>query len=342
MVHRDLKPSNLMIVPGASKGDTDTTLDATVKILDIGLGREMFADSDSDEQTATQLTIEGAVVGTPDYMSPEQAKDARSSDIRADVYSLGCVLYHCLTGRPPFTDSNIMTQMLKHATEAPQPLASFIPDSTAALQAVLDRMMAKSPAERYSSPAEAAKALRDFESTGTTAARVEVVPAYRKWLETESVDTRGLAGTGDSQSTGKSGTGSHRTAAVKPGTAAQPAMAAQKPKSAPVPRPTPPVASPYSAPAAPQWGKPQPVLPLEEEVEVELVAMPAPGPRAEPLIEPLPDERGLLELNRRDLIMLIGGGTGVIGALGVGYGLARLLRGLKSSPAETSTEEKKE
>jgi hypothetical protein len=81
---------------------------------------------------------------------------------------------------------------------------------------------------------------------------------------------------------------------------------------------------------------------LEEEVEVELVAMPAPGPRAEPLIEPLPDERGLLELNRRDLIMLIGGGTGVIGALGVGYGLARLLRGLKSSPAETSTEEKKE
>ncbi len=342
MVHRDLKPSNLMIVPGASKGDTDTTLDATVKILDIGLGREMFAETDSDEQTATQLTIEGAVVGTPDYMSPEQAKDARSSDIRADVYSLGCVLYHCLTGRPPFTDSNIMTQMLKHATEAPQPLASFIPDSTAALQAVLDRMMAKSPAERYSSPAEAAKALRDFESTGTTAARVEVVPAYRKWLETESVDTRGLAGTGDSQSAGKSGTGSHRTAAVKPGTAAQPAMAAQKPKSAPVPRPTPPVASPYSAPAAPQWGKPQPVLPLEEEVEVELVAMPAPGPRAEPLIEPLPDERGLLELNRRDLIMLIGGGTGVIGALGVGYGLARLLRGLKSSPAETGTDEKKE
>lgn len=331
MVHRDLKPSNLMIVAAASKGDTDSTLDATVKILDIGLGREMFAETDSDEQTATQLTIEGAVVGTPDYMSPEQAKDARSSDIRADIYSLGCVLYHCLTGRPPFTDSNIMTQMLKHATEAPQPLADFISDASAALQSVLDRMMAKSPEERYSSPAEAAKALRDFELAGTTAARAEVVPAYRKWLETESVDTRGVAGSGP-----------HRTAAVKPGTAAQPALASPKPKSAPVPRPTPPAASPHSAPAAPQWGKPQPPLSLEEEVEVELVAMPAPGPQAEPLIEPLPDERGLLELNRRDLIMLIGGGMGVIGALGVGYGLARLLRGLKSSPADTGTEEKKE
>ncbi len=319
-VHRDLKPSNLMIVPAAPKGGPDSTLDSTIKILDIGLGREMFAESDSAEQTATQLTIEGVVVGTPDYMSPEQAKDARSSDIRADIYSLGCVLYHCLTGRPPFTDSNIMTQMLKHATEKPPPLANFTSEATVALQAVLDRMMAKSTADRYPTPAEAAQALRRFESSGTAAADADVMPAYRKWLETELVETGMPA----------------PAAAMKPGTAPHTPVSPQRAGAPPKPPP------PYAPPAAPQWGTPQAPLPLEEEVEVELVTMPLPVPAPQPMLEPVPDERGLLELNRRDLIMLIGGGTGVIAALGAGYGLARLLRALKSSPAEPGEGEKKE
>ena len=335
-VHRDLKPSNLMIVPAAVQESAETTLNSTVKILDIGLGREMFAESDTGEQTETQLTIEGAVVGTPDYMSPEQAKDARSSDIRADIYSLGCVLYHCLTGRPPFTDTNIMTQMLKHATEKPAPLTNFTPEATAALQAVLDRMMAKLPEERYLTPREAAEALRKFGLPGPTAASADMVPAYRKWLETESIDTRGVPGVQPDTTTVKTGTGPHRpvNAAAKPGTAAQPALQ-QKPKPAPTaapPLPFPPIPSPNPVtPVSAPWGSPQVPLTLDEEVEVELVTMPAPSsmPLPQPAIEPVRDDRGLLELNRRDLIMLVGGGMGVIGALGTGYGLARLVRALK-------------
>src|SRR5205823_5796613 len=99
MIHRDVKPANMMLTPGAEKGKPDTTWEATVKILDIGLGRELFDDDVPQEDTVTQLTQEGSVLGTPDYLAPEQAKDARSADIRADVYSVGCVLYHCLAGR---------------------------------------------------------------------------------------------------------------------------------------------------------------------------------------------------------------------------------------------------
>src|SRR5262245_22534133 len=132
VVHRDLKPANLMLSPAATK--PDTTLKATVKILDIGLGRELFDESTPDGQVDTQLTSEGAVLGTPNYLAPEQARDARTADIRADLYSLGCVLYHCLTGRPPFPDTNIMAQMLKHATEKPATLASLLSEVPVGIQ----------------------------------------------------------------------------------------------------------------------------------------------------------------------------------------------------------------
>src|SRR6185503_5896753 len=153
MVHRDLKPSNLMITPAGGKGGVDSTWEATLKIVDIGLGRELFDEAAPEGQIDTQLTVEGAVVGTPDYMAPEQAKDARSSDIRADIYSLGCVLYHGITGRTPFPDANIMTQMLRHATEMPPPLAKSA-EVPAGLQDVLDKLIAKRPEERYQTPAE--------------------------------------------------------------------------------------------------------------------------------------------------------------------------------------------
>src|SRR5262245_57012793 len=77
MVHSDLKPANLMITPEPAKGKPDTTWDATVKILDIGLGRELFDEDTPQGQIETQLTADGAVLGTPDYLAPEQAKDAR-------------------------------------------------------------------------------------------------------------------------------------------------------------------------------------------------------------------------------------------------------------------------
>ena len=137
-------------------------------------------------QIETQLTQEGAVLGTPDYLAPEQAKDARSADIRADIYSVGCVLYHCIAGRPPFSDTNIMTQMVKHATEKPAPLSTFVENLPPGFQQVLDRFLAKSPGDRFQTPAEASAALKPFATDGLPVAGLNVVPAYQNWLVHES------------------------------------------------------------------------------------------------------------------------------------------------------------
>src|SRR5262249_19294738 len=156
LVHRDLKPGNLMLVPGRLAGQPDTTLRSMVKILDIGLGRPL---SDAHH---SGLTGEGTLLGTPDCMAPEQARDPLSAAIRADIYSLGCVLYHALTGQPPFPDTNIINQMIRHATEAPQPLKdlnALVPDG---LQQIVNGMLAKDPAQRYVTPGHVAQALQIY------------------------------------------------------------------------------------------------------------------------------------------------------------------------------------
>jgi serine/threonine protein kinase len=344
MVHRDLKPSNLMLTPSpAPQGKPDATWDATVKIVDIGLGREMFDEGTPEGQIETQLTVEGAVLGTPDYLAPEQARDARSADVRADIYSLGCVLYHCLSGRTPFPDTNIMTQMLKHATEKPAPLREFVKVVPPGLQQVFDRLTAKDPNQRYQTPAAASEALRQFlaPNAGARAAKSQLVPAYREWLETESqMEPRAplppeprpeaaKAGTAPAPAI-KAGTGPSRPLPQKPGTAPSPVLASPKPGTGPVV----PVA-PYAPPARPQ---PAP-LPLDDEVEVELVTMPPPAPApavpvAVPLPVPdlLPEDRPLWPPDRRDWLMLAAGGLGVLAAVGVGYGFARLVRSIRSEP----------
>jgi len=186
MIHRDLKPSNLMLVPGVPRGD-DTTLKATVKILDIGLGREMFDESQPAAAANTELTAEGVLLGTPDYLAPEQARDPRSIDIRADIYSLGSVLYHALTGQPPFPDKNLLSQMVRHATEAPRPLKEFNPAISDGLQQIVNWMMAKKPDERYPTPERAAQALQVFLVAESEAGRgTGEEPQLRKfltWLE---------------------------------------------------------------------------------------------------------------------------------------------------------------
>ncbi len=339
MVHRDLKPSNMMLTPAATK--PDTTLDATVKILDIGLGRELFAEDTPEGQIETQLTVEGSVLGTPDYLAPEQAKDARNADIRADIYSLGCVLYHCLAGHPPFPETNIMSQMLKHATEKPAPLASEVSGLPPGFQAVVDKMLAKSPDDRYPTPAVAADAFKPFlASPGSAPAPAAMLPAFREWLETESQLELTLkmppsavpskpAPAPPTAAPAKSGTAPAAalpSSPPKPGTATAPALV---PQSA---RPTPTaVATPKPAPRP--VSKPVPAPRPVEEVDVELVS----DPMGVPVVIPFPatpqvqivkvkDERPLSELDRRDWIMLAIGATGVLAAVGLGYGLARLLR----------------
>ena len=160
LVHRDLKPGNMMLVPRPSPGQPDVTTGCILKILDFGLSREAGDDSGPDSVPVLQLTAAGAMLGTPDYVAPEQARDAKSADIRSDIYSLGCVVYHLLTGRPPFPDKNALRQMVRHATEPPAPLEENCPDASAYLQKLVSRMLAKNPADRFETPAQALQALR--------------------------------------------------------------------------------------------------------------------------------------------------------------------------------------
>ena len=120
MVHRDVKPHNLMRTP-----------DGRIKILDFGLARlaqsEDVRPDSAGPSASSQLTAVGAVMGTADYMAPEQAGDARSADGRADVYSLGCTLYHLLAGRVPFPDGSALDKVVRHTADAaprPDPTAS--------------------------------------------------------------------------------------------------------------------------------------------------------------------------------------------------------------------------
>jgi WD40 repeat protein len=146
MVHRDVKPHNLMLTP-----------QGRVKILDFGLAR--FASEASSE---AGITGTGTVLGTVDYIAPEQADNARRADVRSDLYSLGCTLYHLLAGHPPFPTGTPVQRVMAHVDKAPQPLAELRQDLPEELMLVLERMMAKSPARRHQTPAEVAAALRPF------------------------------------------------------------------------------------------------------------------------------------------------------------------------------------
>jgi WD40 repeat protein/tRNA A-37 threonylcarbamoyl transferase component Bud32 len=146
MVHRDLKPHNLMLTP-----------DGRVKILDFGLAH--FA---SEAAPAACRTGTGVVLGTVDYIAPEQADNAHHADIRSDIYSLGCTLYHLLAGQPPFPMGTPIQKVMAHVEKKPQPLTDLRDDLPEGLMPVLERMMAKNPKHRYQTPAEVAVALEPF------------------------------------------------------------------------------------------------------------------------------------------------------------------------------------
>jgi serine/threonine protein kinase len=172
-----------MLVPGPGGAAPDTTAGCLVKILDIGLGRVVF-DEEATEG-GPQLTTDGALLGTPDYMAPEQARNAHAADIRSDLYSVGCVLYHALSGQAPFADRQMVRVMIRHATEKAAPLKKFNPAVPDGLQQVVDTLMAKDPAQRYSTPDQAAKALKPF--LGSTqvlrpSEADEKMQAYLQWL----------------------------------------------------------------------------------------------------------------------------------------------------------------
>ncbi len=157
LVHRDVKPSNLLVFGERALPGTAGT--AQVKVLDMGLVRSLSEDDDPD---APELTRDGTVVGTPDYMSPEQAKNSSTVDSRADLYSLGCTLYYLLRGRPPFPEGTPIDRLLQHQLNAPPDLRVGRPDLPHGLVEVVDRLMAKRPADRYQTGREAAAALARY------------------------------------------------------------------------------------------------------------------------------------------------------------------------------------
>jgi serine/threonine-protein kinase len=157
MVHRDIKPSNLLVTrPNKKASDSDAR--PVVKILDMGLVRveSPIPVSGRHEGGLTQLE---AILGTPDYIAPEQARDAHSADIRADLYSLGCTFYFLLTGRVPYPGNASVEKLLKHWLEEPQPASELRPDLPAEVDAILRRLMAKRPEDRFQNPAQLAAAL---------------------------------------------------------------------------------------------------------------------------------------------------------------------------------------
>jgi len=145
IVHRDIKPGNMMV---SSQG--------VLKVLDLGLARMRSSDG---SDVPSDMTQTGRVMGTVDYMAPEQARDAKHVDLRADIYSLGCTLYFLATGRPPAEGESLAEKLLWHQTQPLPPLVGQVPHATPQLDAVLQKMTAKKPEDRYPSMQAVAEAL---------------------------------------------------------------------------------------------------------------------------------------------------------------------------------------
>jgi len=156
MVHRDVKPSNMLL-----------TADRKIKLLDLGLGVLMEADSN-----ATFATADGIAVGTVDYMSPEQAL-GRELDGRSDLFSLGCSMFHLMTGKLAYPGESPIDRLGRRLSARPTPITDHIPEFPSPAARVLDKLMATKPQDRYASAREAAEALQSLlrpkKSRSTTA-----------------------------------------------------------------------------------------------------------------------------------------------------------------------------
>ena len=146
VIHRDVKPANLLI---------DKT--RVVRLLDMGLA---LVD-DEDEQSLTMANNEN-VLGTADYLAPEQALNSHSVDHRADIYGLGCTLYYLLTGQPPFSDGTLAQRIARHQKEMPKPIRDIRKDCSGELEGICVKMIQKDPKYRYQSAGEVASALEKF------------------------------------------------------------------------------------------------------------------------------------------------------------------------------------
>ena len=146
-VHRDVKPENILFADGHAL------------LADFGVARATCAADSEGRSDSGPVTGAGIALGTPEYMSPEQASGDRDVDARSDVYSLACVVYEMLAGVPPFRGDSMRSTMARHVTEPPRPIRALRPDAPAALESVLARALAKDPVQRYETVAEFTRAL---------------------------------------------------------------------------------------------------------------------------------------------------------------------------------------
>jgi serine/threonine protein kinase len=179
VVHRDIKPENLLVT---SAGE--------VKVTDFGLARVL------DAADGLGLTQEGMTLGTPLYMSPEQA-EGKAVDARSDLYSLGATVYHLLAGRPPFIGATSLAVAMAHIKEPLSPIATLRPDLPADLAVIVDRLLAKDPAARFQSPRDLLRAVQQCEAALQPGAGHHGSPLA--WLEesewrTAAVPPRGMFG----------------------------------------------------------------------------------------------------------------------------------------------------
>ncbi|HJZ53676.1 MAG TPA: protein kinase [Gemmataceae bacterium] len=189
LVHRDIKPGNILI-----------DRSGVVKILDMGLAR--FFNDDTDELTKK---YDENVLGTADYLSPEQALDSHTVDIRADIYSLGATFYYLLTGSAPFPEGSVAQKLIWHQSREPRPIQSLRPAVTDELAAVIQKMMAKDQAKRYQTPSELMAALAPWVAT-------PIPPPDERELPQLSPAATGVPGTG----TVSRGTGSAPALSTRP------------------------------------------------------------------------------------------------------------------------------
>jgi serine/threonine-protein kinase len=159
LIHRDIKPSNIF---AARRGGVEDI----AKLLDFGLVRPAATGPDGDRDRGVHLSVEGQILGTPLFMSPEQAGGGRGLDARSDIYSLGGVAYFLLTGRPPFEGESGIAVMIAHARDPVVPPSRLRPEIPEDLERVVLRCLAKDPAERFPDVASLERALAACDCAG--------------------------------------------------------------------------------------------------------------------------------------------------------------------------------